>query len=165
MHLLPATLVAGAEGAEKERLGGCLARVTMRNPYTQMYLHLVWSTRERLPLLTEEIRGAVYACIQEQCTTLKAEAVAIGGIADHVHLLVRFPTSVTVGTLVKQVKGASSHLVTHRLGQGEGFRWQGAYGAFTLSKSLVPRVQSYIARQAEHHRDGTLYPELEKDGE
>jgi putative transposase len=133
----------------------------MREPYTQLYVHVVWSTWDRVPLLTPGLARAVYACIRAECHQLKVDVVAIGGMADHIHLLVRIPTTVSVANLVKQVKGVSSHLVTHQLDRQDGFKWQGAYGAFTVSKSNVPQVRSYILNQEEHHRAQSLDHDLE----
>lgn len=93
---------------------------------------------------------------------LKCVPLAIGGIADHVHLLVRLHTTVAVATLAKEVKGSSSHLVTHEITPGAFFKWQGAYGAFTLRKEDVPTVQAYIESQKEHHAAGELWEEWEQ---
>ena len=134
----------------------------MRGPYTQLYLHLVWATWDRLPLITETIEGRVYAAVAAKCRELKCEPLAIGGIDDHVHLLVRLHTTVAVATLAKHVKGSSSHLVTHEIVPGEFFKWQGSYGAFTLRKESVPQVQSYIERQEEHHAIRSLWEEWEQ---
>ncbi len=134
-----------------------------RGPYTRLYVHLVWATAERQPLLTPEIRDAVYACIKRDAAHLKAEVIAIGGVADHVHVLARYPAAVSISRLVQQLKGSSSHLVTQRL--GHLFQWQGGYGAFSLSRSLIPRVQKYIERQEDHHHDNTLLAALEQDEE
>jgi REP element-mobilizing transposase RayT len=128
----------------------------MREPYTQLFLHVVWATWDRLPLLTPALVQPVYAGIQAQCVELKCRAIAIGGIEDHVHLLVRFPATISVAQLVKQAKGSSSHLITHELAPESGFKWQGYYGAFTLSKAEVSRVREYILRQREHHTRGDL---------
>ena len=134
----------------------------MRAPYTQLYLHLVWATWDRLPLITDEIEPRLYAAIAQKCRQLKCVPLAIGGVADHVHLLVRLHTTVAVATLAKEVKGSSSHLVTHEIRPGEFFKWQGAYGAFTLRKEDVPVVQAYIERQKEHHAVGDLWDEWEQ---
>ena len=131
----------------------------MREPFTQLYLHLVWATWDRLPLISPELRPAVYGCIQAECRSLGAELLTIGGIEDHVHVLVRIPTTISVAGLVKQTKGASSHLAAQRL--GKTFKWQGAYGAFTVSRADVPRIRAYILRQEEHHRSGELNPAME----
>ena len=126
----------------------------MPESHTELYVHLVWSTWDRLPSLSVDIRQAVYACIKEECAKLHAEALAVGGTDDHVHLLSRVPSALSVAALAKQVKGASSHLATHELGC-PNFKWQGHYGAFTVSTSLLRKVQSYIADQERHHRERT----------
>ena len=133
----------------------------MREPYTQLYVHLVWPTWDRLPLLTGNVRRMVYACIKSECVKLRAELMAIGGTEDHVHILARVPSALPVAALVKQMKGSSSHLVTHTPEHESAFKWQGAYGAFSVSKSLVPFVCSYIRKQEEHHREGTTDRDLE----
>jgi len=121
----------------------------------------VWATWDRLPLLTGEIRPTVYDCMQAECTGLGVDLVAIGGIEDHVHVLVRTPPSISVSYLVQQLKGVSSHMVNHTIPKDYAFRWQGAYGAFSVSKRLVPLARNYIAHQEEHHRAGTLFGSLE----
>ncbi len=77
-------------------------------------------------------------------------------------MLVRLHPTVAVSTLVKEVKGASSHLMTHQIAPGEYFKWQGGYGAFTLRCDQVPMVREYIANQKAHHRGQTLRAEWEK---
>ena len=134
----------------------------MRAPYTQLYLHLIWATWDRLPLITEEIEVRLYAAIAAKCHELKCVPLAIGGTADHVHLLVQLHTTVTVATLAKEVKGASSHLMTHEIAPGQFFKWQGAYGAFTLRKTDVPAVQVYIEKQKTHHAGQNLWEEWEQ---
>ena len=133
----------------------------MRAPYTQLYLHLVWSTWDRLPLVTADIEASLYTAIAEKCRELGCLPIAIGGVEDHVHLLVRFPTTIAVARLVKEVKGSSSHLVTHVLKPGLFFKWQGSYGAFTVAKDGIISVETYIRRQKEHHQRGTLQGEWE----
>jgi putative transposase len=134
----------------------------MRQAYTQMYLHLVWATWDRLPLVREGFRQAIYGCIQEQVQKHRCEVLAIGGMEDHMHLLIRFPTTAQISVVVQHAKGASSNLVTQVLDRGGFFKWQGYYGAFTVAKSQVPRVRDYILRQEEHHRGNTLSPALEQ---
>ena len=92
-----------------------------------------------------------------------AEVIAIGGMEDHVHLLVRMPATLSAAALVKQVKGASSHLVNPVHGQGATFRWQGRYGAFSVSRQHVERIRRYVLNQESHHREGrtALYLEPE----
>ena len=134
----------------------------MRTPFTQLYLHCVWATWDRMPLISPLIEGRLFPAILRRCRELYAEPFAIGGMPDHVHLLVRLPTTLAVAELVKEVKGTSSHLVTHEVVPGEFFKWQGAYGAFTVSKQQVPAVRNYIEHQQQHHASHTVVPEWEQ---
>jgi putative transposase len=134
----------------------------MRAPFTQLYLHCVWSTWDRLPLISLDLEQPIYAAILAKCAELKCPVIAIGGMPDHVHLLVRLHTTVTVADLLKETKGASSHLMTHKVRPGEFFKWQGAYGAFTVSQSIVPTVKAYIERQKAHHAENNLREEWEQ---
>ncbi|HEX8242890.1 MAG TPA: IS200/IS605 family transposase [Longimicrobium sp.] len=137
----------------------------MRSPWTQLYLHLVWSTWERAPLLVEPLRSEVFDLIQAECTRQRAAVLAIGGIEDHVHLLVRVPPSLAPAVLVQRVKGSSAHAVNHATGIYRTFRWQGGYGAFSVSKRHVPLITEYVLRQEEHHREQRLWWLLEPPSE
>ncbi len=129
----------------------------MPDTYAQIYLHIVWSTWDRLPHLSAGVRKHVYACIRAECTKLHVEVIAIGGTADHVHLLLRLPTTVSVALLVKQMKGCSSHLATRADVNAEAFQWQGGYAVFSVSKAVIPKVQEYITNQERHHAEGTTH--------
>jgi REP element-mobilizing transposase RayT len=100
--------------------------------------------------------------MNEKCRELDAYPLAAGGIDNHVHMLVRFPATIAVATLVKELKGASSHLVTHVIAPGEFFKWQGGYGAFTIAKSDVGRVTDYIRNQKQHHAEGRVWDDWER---
>ena len=133
----------------------------MRTPYTRMYLHLVWATWDRLPLLTPDLEGQVYAALSEKCRHFQCVPLSLGGVSDHVHLLLRVHPTVAVATLVKELKGSTSHLITHAIVPGRVFRWQGAYGAFTVGSDGIPALCAYIASQKDHHAYGRVMPEWE----
>jgi putative transposase len=120
---------------------------------------MVWATWDRAPIITPAIRDRIYPMIQHHAANLGAQVIAIGGIEDHVHVLARFPSTLTISMLVQRMKGASSYLATQVM--GELFRWQGSYGAFTVSERGVERVRDYVLNQEAHHRDGTTHPWLE----
>ncbi len=92
---------------------------------------------------------------------MQVEILALGGVEDHVHILVRLPGTVAVASLVKQLKGASSHLMNHAVENPAGFRWRSGYGAFSVSRRVLPQVRDYILRQEEHHRLGRVHPHFE----
>jgi putative transposase len=129
---------------------------------THLYVHCVWATWDRQPLLDARMERAIYGCIAAKCVELRCEALRIGGVENHVHVVVRLHASVAVADLVKGMKGASSHLVNHEVIPGEGFRWQGSYGAFTVSPDDVGRVCNYVESQKEHHANRTLLDEWER---
>ncbi len=129
---------------------------------TALYVHLVWATWDRQPLLGDELRRRVYHAIGAKCQELGVQLLAIGGVEDHVHLLVCIPAALSVADLIRQVKGTSSHLATHQLAPGQFFKWQGAYGACSVSPRHLPQVCDYIARQQDHHAAGTLHPALKQ---
>ncbi|MHB1006876.1 MAG: IS200/IS605 family transposase [Chloroflexota bacterium] len=133
----------------------------MRSAYTQLFVHLVWATWDRLPLISAADEPRLHAAIAQKCRELKCEPLAIGGIADHIHVLVRLHPTTPVSTLAKELKGSSSHLLTHEVSPGAFFKWQGAYSAFTLRSENVPAVQRYIACQREHHAQADLRDERE----
>jgi uncharacterized OsmC-like protein/REP element-mobilizing transposase RayT len=120
----------------------------------EVYLHFVWATWDRLPLLVAGVRERVYLCMREEAARLKAEIISIGGIEDHVHVLLRLPSTISIAELVKQLKGSSSHLANHEV-LPRGFKWQGGYSAGSVSRRLVPVVRNYVLHQEEHHREGT----------
>jgi len=122
----------------------------------------VWATWDRLPLITPLVERQIYACIVAKCRELKCGPLAVGGIEDHVHLLVGFPPNLAVATLVGEVKGASSHLMTHKVQPDIFFKWQGAYGAFTVPKAGLRDVAEYIENQKAHHASRTLVDEWEQ---
>jgi putative transposase len=134
----------------------------MRKPYTQLFVHLVWATWDRLPLLDHALRPRVYRCIQAEAFKLGCEVGAIGGIEDHVHVLARCSPVVSVSNLVKQIKGTSSRLVQRELRPDDFFKWQGSYGAFSIAETNIEAVRRYIRRQEEHHRTGRLNATLER---
>jgi REP element-mobilizing transposase RayT len=133
--------------------------------HSALFIHLVWATWDRLPLLTEDIQRQVYRAIGAKCVALHAEMIAIGGVEDHVHLLVRLPATLSVAEFVKHAKGSSAHLVTHRLTPDRSFRWQRGYGASSVSPRDLTEVRNYIAGQREHHGMGTLVVGWELDRE
>ncbi len=134
----------------------------MRRNKLALYLHLVWATWDRLPLVTSEIERRLYRNIESETQDMGCTVLALNGMPDHVHLVVSFPTTVTIADLVKQVKGVSSHFVNDALKPETQFKWQGSYGAFSVSRWDLDKIIGYVKRQKEHHRAGELFPEWEE---
>ncbi len=137
----------------------------MRASKSEVYLHFVWSTRGRDPVLDGESARMVHRCIEAEARGAGCDVLAIGGMPDHVHLLVKAPTKVSPASLMHQVRGVSSAFVRDHLGDVGGFRWQEGYGVFSVSRTHVRIVIEYVEHQAEHHASGTVWPAIERSGE
>ncbi|MGO8672731.1 MAG: IS200/IS605 family transposase [Capsulimonadaceae bacterium] len=139
----------------------------MPHSKTQIYVHLVWATWNREMFITEAWENRLYGCIRGRIEDERArcEAIAIGGMPDHVHVLVRLRPAVSVSSLVKNIKGVSSRMMNSQLRGGDVFKWQPGYGAFSLSHSHLPNAESYIRNQKRHHGDGSIWPLWEDTGE
>jgi REP element-mobilizing transposase RayT len=134
----------------------------MRQSKVELYAHLVWTTAERTWLLKPAIRRSVFRCLEDQAQQLGCTVLTIGGMPDHVHLVLRYPAKLSVAKLLQQLKGVSSHFAHDQLGLGSVFRWQEGYGVFSLSRSHVGWAVQYVERQEEHHAGGKLWPEWEE---
>jgi len=134
----------------------------MRRNKLAFYLHLVWATWDRLPLITPDIERRLHRNIESETQKQGCTVLALNGTEDHIHLLVSFPTTITIAELVKQVKGVSSHFVNETLQPASQFKWQGSYGAFTVSRWDVDKIIEYIKRQKKHHTTGELVQEFEE---
>ena len=135
----------------------------MRHNKLSLFVHLIWSTWDRVPLINESIERRLYRMIQQQSEMHGCKILAIGGVADHVHLLLEFPTTIDLSTLVKNIKGPSSLFANDELGFGGSFKWQASYAAFSVSRWDVGKIQLYIEQQKEHHAKGTVKTALELD--
>ncbi len=131
---------------------------------TYLYVHFVWATLDREPFITLEVEEKLHACIAAQCREAKCVPLSINGMSEHVHVLAQMHAAVSVAELAKQMKGASSHLMTHVLALGQPFKWQGSYGAFSVSRSHVERVKAYILHQKQHHANHKLWDNWEQCG-
>jgi putative transposase len=134
---------------------------TVRKNKLCVYVHFVWATWDRFPWITDEIERDLYRYISRVCEDDGCEVLAIGGTADHVHLLVSLPNTLTMADFMQHVKGGSSRFISQNLRPGETFQRQGSYGAFSVSPSDKEKVIRYIRHQKQHHADGTLWPEAE----
>ena len=112
----------------------------MRHNKSEVYLHFVWTTEGRQPLLTERLERAVYRCMEAQAAKLVCVVLALGGMTDHVHLVLRLPTRLSIARLTKQVKGVSSALANDLDQHTKHFRWQEGYGVFSLSRPHLKKV-------------------------
>ena len=134
----------------------------MSRTYHRSFTHLVWTTWDREPLLEGEIEQAAYALIQSQCLRMKVTVHALGGAADHVHLLVSLPRTLCLADFMEAVKGGSSKALNGTHGSPTwAFKWQGGYSDHSVSPSQMMLIKRYIENQKEHHAAHSLWPSCE----
>jgi len=103
--------------------------VAVPSSHVAIYVHLIWATWDREPLLTPELASRAQRVVADKARECGAEMLAIGDVENHLHLLVRLPATLDVATFVKRVKGGSAYFIARHLAPGSTFRWQGSYGA------------------------------------
>ena len=135
------------------------------NSLVRVYVHFVWATWDREKSITSEVKLKVYPCIAAECRGLGGFPIEIGGMEDHVHALVRMPATACIADMGKAMKGGSSHLANSTLNLATSFRWQGSYGAFSVSRDEVQTVRMYIRNQREHHSSNTIIEEYERSSD
>jgi REP element-mobilizing transposase RayT len=135
----------------------------MSQSVAQVYLHIIFSTKHRAPLLGDHgFRGEMHRYLAKVCQSLGFPAIEIGGIEDHVHLLCRLGRTLSLADFLRDLKRSSSMWPKEHGGQLADFYWQGGYGAFSISPAHVDRVQEYIRNQEEHHRQESFQDEFRR---
>ncbi len=133
----------------------------MPQSLSQIYIHLVFSTKNHEPFLDATIQPELYAytakILYDECSS---PAKIIGGGEDHVHVLLNLSRTCTVAHLVEMVKKRSSKWIKTKGDKYREFQWQTGYGVFSVSASAVETVTQYIANQKEHHRKSSFKDEF-----
>lgn len=119
--------------------------------YISVYVHVVFSTKERRKQIPESLQPRLWAYMGGIARTNRFKAITIGGIEDHVHLLLSLPATIAIAKAVQLVKAGSSKWMHEDIGIPL-FAWQEAYGAFSIGVSQVPATVKYIDNQKAHHR-------------
>ena len=137
----------------------------MSHTYFQNVMHVVFSTKERRKTIPRDMKERLWAYTAGICKRQKVFVHAIGGMEDHIHLLLQFPATIAVSEAIKKIKANSSGWMSDEIG---AFAWQAGYGGFGVSKSNIAAVVRYIQNQEQHHRKMTFEQEfvalLEKHG-
>lgn len=132
----------------------------MANTYSQVYLHIVFSTKNRVDRINPQIEERVWAYLGGIARKHKMTAIQVGGMEEHIHALVGSPTTVSPSQAAKYLKGDSSLWIHRELKDMRDFAWQDGYGVFSVSRSEIPRVVEYIKNQREHHKKQTFEDEF-----
>ncbi|HOG46173.1 MAG TPA: IS200/IS605 family transposase [Anaerolineae bacterium] len=131
-------------------------------PFWKLYYHMVWATKGREALIQPRFEADLYRVIAGKAANLGGVVQAVGGIEDHVHLVVSVPPAVALSTFIGQVKGNSSHFVNHECGLDHAFAWQAEYGVLSFDAKKLDGIVKYVKAQREHHHGNTTIPILER---
>ncbi|CAN1556500.1 COG1943 Transposase and inactivated derivatives [Fimbriimonadaceae bacterium] len=133
--------------------------ISMPTTHSSLHVHVIFSTKERAPLLTTDLIDDAHAYIGGILRELDCKPVAVGGVADHVHILVGTKPVHRLSDVMRETKKVSSIWMNARC---RGFAWQEGYGAFAVSNHEVPMMMQYVSHQAEHHKSKSFLEEMEQ---
>ncbi len=136
---------------------GTLGARGMSHTYAQNIVHVVFSTKDRRPSIAADFRSRLWSYIAGICKQEGIFAHEVGGMPDHVHLLIQVPPTLALAKVVATIKANSSRWAHER---GHKFAWQPGYAAFSVSTSVVPTVARYIQNQASHHKKMSFHDEF-----
>ena len=134
----------------------------MSHSFNKIWIHAIWATKERLPLLRQNSEQKVYSFIAEQLRELGCPVRIINGMPDHIHCLFLLNPQKSVADVIKQIKGSSSHYINENNIIPDKFSWQTGYAAYSVSESVVEKVLQYIKTQKEHHQKKTYQQEYQE---
>jgi REP element-mobilizing transposase RayT len=123
------------------------------------YIHIVFSTKHRKPLIHQSIENELYSYLGGICNILECQVIKVGGYNDHIHILCMLSKKIALVKLLEQLKSHSSKWIKTKGEQYSNFYWQDGYGAFSVNPSEVEIVINYIAHQKEHHSKKTFQDE------
>jgi REP element-mobilizing transposase RayT len=132
----------------------------MSNTFTQIYLHVVFSVKNRKMMINDKIREHLYMYITGIITKQNHKLYLINGMPDHVHLLFGIRPDSNLSELIKEIKACSSKYINESGFSNELFHWQNGFGAFSVSSSQREKVYLYIENQETHHENRTFEQEF-----
>ena len=125
----------------------------MGQSLVQNYIHIIFSVKNRKPLIHESIEQELFRYIGGVCKKLESTPLAVGGYKNHIHILCTLSKKVSLVTLIGKVKSKSSKWVKSKGSAYKRFYWQNGYGAFSISSSQIDSIRSYIRKQKDHHQN------------
>ena len=133
----------------------------MSHAITKLWMHLVFSTKDRQSLIKSDFELKLYSHIKEKLNTqFKCYVKAINGTSDHIHILFLLNPDHLIQDIVQNIKGESSHWVNQNKFMKDKFAWQTGYSVFSIGQSNIEAVEKYIVNQKEHHRKMTFGEEF-----
>lgn len=124
----------------------------MAQSLSQILIHIIFSTKNHEPLISESYESQLQAYIAGICNDLDCQALIVGGTSDHIHILCELSRTLTVADLAKKIKTRSTKWMKSQSGDFRNFSWQSGYGVFSIGKSGAPKLKQYIKDQRDHHK-------------
>ncbi len=134
----------------------------MPHSYNKIWIHAIWASKERVPMIHGHIEQRVHDFISAQLREQGCSVRIINGMPDHVHCLFLLSPQKSIAEVIKQVKGSSSHFINQNNLIEEKFAWQTGYAAYSVSESIVEKVFQYIQNQKLHHQKKSSQQEFEE---
>jgi putative transposase len=132
----------------------------MPQSLANVLIHLIFSTKDRTPLILQDVEEELYCYLATACRSCHCPAHKVGGTSDHVHLVCSLARTATIAELLEAIKADSSKWIKTKGARYAGFAWQSGYGAFSIGQSQLTDVIRYVAQQKEHHRTRTFQDEF-----
>jgi len=121
-------------------------------PYVRIWIHAVWATKQRSPILTDDVRKAIFQHVKENAAAKNIFLDNVNGHVDHIHCLISLGREQSIGEIIKLIKGESSYWINKMGLIKTKFDWQDDYYAVSVCESALKSVRKYIQDQEEHHR-------------
>lgn len=134
----------------------------MAHSYRNHFFHLIWSTKNRKQWISSEIQTRLYSYVGGIIVNYEAKPIEIGGMQDHLHLLVQLNSCDKFSSFVRDIKTGSSLWIHKNFPALKDFAWQNGYGSFSVSYSVLEDVQQYIRNQEQHHTKMSFEDEFVK---
>lgn len=132
----------------------------MPQSLSKVYTHIAFSTKERRPLITDDVKERLWAYLGGICKSLECNPVQVGGHHDHVHVLCTLSRKITQASLIENLKKSSSRWMKSLGPSLSDFYWQDGYGIFSINPMQTDAVADYIRNQAEHHKTRSFQDEF-----
>ena len=124
-------------------------------PYTRLYYHIIWTTKNRLPILTPQFEISLFQYFKLKAKELESTILEINGYLDHIHILIQIPPKYSVSEVIQRLKGATSHKFPE-------LYWQRGFGALTVSERNLSAAIEYVRKQKDHHNHNNTISKLER---
>jgi REP element-mobilizing transposase RayT len=130
--------------------------------YVKIWVHIVWTTKNRERVLTKPIREVLFPHIRENAKTKNIHLDFIGGHLEHIHCLISLNAEQTIAKTIQLIKGEAAFWFNRNLNKGKKLEWQDEYFAVSVSESKINVVRGYIKKQEEHHKKKSFQEEYEE---